>query len=207
MADNETEKTRSRGQIIQIVSTGVMDRSDLLQHILQALIRLRVVKISRHVIEPLLQPFPHADVYRGGGILPNLSTELLAKLLGRHGGSGETDDDKSFGKIAARRQVVERRKQLAFRQIAVCAKDDHYAGYLWRIGGGETHETTIVREIRPLGPDERIMAAEDTLKSISCPCDCSDRARAIRGDSSARERVQCCGPSEAWYRHRTCAHR
>src|SRR5580658_5692700 len=81
--DYNREKLRTRGEIEETVATSVLLLLRLAEGLFQFVVKIRIVEITRHVIDALDQPFPRFQVDATSRKLSNVLRGPLAEVLGR----------------------------------------------------------------------------------------------------------------------------
>src|SRR5260370_12878844 len=134
------EESRSHSEVEKLVATGVVlviGVGDLLR---EALVSLRVLKITFDVINALGKPGPGCRVDFGGGIFGDFLGEGFSKALGVEVLAGEADDGKVLGDDSAGGEIAECGDELALGQVAGGAEDDHDAGSGYGVCVDMVHE-------------------------------------------------------------------
>ena len=115
--DTRCEELRRGGQVVEIVAPGAVLAVDLPKQRLQVLKCRFVREVAVDVVQAPREPVPHIGIDRVGAELPDFLAAPVAELLVAHLGAGEPDERKLTRKQIVLGQVVERRNQLAFREI------------------------------------------------------------------------------------------
>ena len=123
--DDGQEEIRRRGQVEDAVALGAPFGVDLAQPLIQPAVRLRIGEITPHVAQSLGEPLPGILGDRGARIGGDRLAHLFAELVIAPIAMRDADDRESLGEGLPDGQVIERRHQLARREIAADAEDDH----------------------------------------------------------------------------------
>ena len=116
------------GQVVDAVAAGAVGAIELLELLAEAREVRRVLELARHVVEAAGEVGPDRLV---DGLAPRELRDRVAhgrpELLLADVGEGEADDRHARREQARDREVVERRDQLAARQVPGGAEDDEHA--------------------------------------------------------------------------------
>ena len=129
--DNFAEHRRGRCQIVEVVAMSCMLLLQIVQQLLQFAVGTGIAKISRKILGSLYQPVAKCALLRRGSELLQILPELIEEffpwdLVDGHSHQGEFHRQQFlFG------QVVQRRNQLPFRQVAGNAENHHRTGITW----------------------------------------------------------------------------
>ncbi len=168
------ERLRRHGEVVEAVAGSAMLGVDLLQCVTDGVLPIRVVEVGADVSHPARKRRP--DV-----LSERVACVLLDGLLHRGRELGrcllrprDTDDGESLGQELAVRESVERREELALRQVA---------------GGTEDHDRAR------LGPAPDVEALEKRVRLVA-HADASEPTLArIPSRSSANESANFSTPS------------
>ena len=115
-----------RGEVKDDVVAGISRVGDFVELLAELGVIGGVLDVARQVEDPLGEGFPDFLVeFAVFGKFPYRGLHLFAVGLVAHLGAGVANDGKAGGKPSVQRQAVERRKELAFCEVAVGAENDH----------------------------------------------------------------------------------
>ncbi len=119
------EKLGRDGIVKEIVAVRVVLLIGLGQRFLQLVVSGGIVEISTDVTDAADKPFPQIGVDRAGGELFEVFDDFFPRIVIAHGVAAHAN----YGELARQQllagKVVERGNQLAARQVAGKAEDDH----------------------------------------------------------------------------------
>jgi hypothetical protein len=167
--DDHREVLRRGGEVERAVELLARVVVELVQRAAQAVVHVLVVEGARHVARLVEQRVQDLVVGLAPGELRHGLMGLLAELLVGQLRARDADELEALGQRPVRREVVERRQELAAGQVPRPA-EDHERG---RVDG----QALEARGERVLRLDERHPSA---LRWVACPPNCARRALSTR---------------------------
>ncbi len=168
------EKSRRNGEVEEAISSRIVLLIDIGNLLRQALVRVRILKITLDIVNALGEPGPYCGVDLRRGIFWDFFRQRFAESFRVEVVAGETDDGELFGEQIIGCEVAQRRDQLALRKVAGSAEDHHHAGRGDRIWVRMVHENPLVRISFPRG--RRIENAWPTKVLRQIPLRCETRS-------------------------------
>ena len=128
LAHHHRERLRRHGEVVEPVAAGPARLVELVQHLSHAVLAAVVGEVGRDVAHARSERLEHVGAERVAGELlhrlPHRSDELARRLLAAR----DADDGEPLRQEPAEGERVERRQQLALRQVARRAEHDERAG-------------------------------------------------------------------------------
>jgi hypothetical protein len=120
---------RRRRQVVHDVVAGLELAVDLLDFRAELAVRRGVLRVERHVMQPLHEPLHHVVVRRSPVRFFQVLDRLAPELIVGHRRARDADHTEVIADQVRLAQVVERRQELPLGQVARRAEDHHHA---WR---------------------------------------------------------------------------
>ena len=120
---------RGRGsQVMQIISSSTVRLIYGVEECSELLIQRSVLNVPGEIIGALAKPVEQLGINVTGGEFRKVLDNFILVDLSVDGGAADADNGELSGKKFLSGQVIQRRKQLAFGQVAVCAENNNCAG-------------------------------------------------------------------------------